>query len=139
MVKVIYKNEKAIYSSRYGKIERRSALKKRSQKKKEKAGFDKNAVMALSFGALNLADYLTTKNILNSGGKEYNPVCDFFIRKKCFGIFKIATTLTGMLSIYVEEKPKIPSKALLGFYGVVVAHNFKEIVQQRRETKMNGA
>ena len=113
-------------------------MKKRSQKKKEKAGFDKNAVMALSFGALNIADYLTTKNILNSGGKEYNPVCDFFIRKKCFGIFKIATTLTGMLSIYMEEKPKFVSKALLGFYGFVVAHNLKEIVQHRREKRGNG-
>lgn len=43
-------------------------MKKRNQKKKEKAGFDKNGVMALSFGALNIADYLTTKKILSSGG-----------------------------------------------------------------------
>lgn len=114
-------------------------MKKRNRKKKEKAGFGKNGVMALSFGALNLADYLTTKIILNSGGGEYNPVVNFFIRRNCFGIFKIATTLTGMLAIYAEEKPRIVSKALLGIYGVVVAHNMKEIVQQRRETKMNGA
>jgi len=114
-------------------------MKKRTQNKKEKSGACKNAVMALSFGALNLADYLTTKNILANGGKEYNPVCDFFIRKNCFGIFKTATTLAGMLSIYTEEKPKIVSKALLGFYGFVVAHNLKEIVKQRRETKRDGA
>ena len=113
-------------------------MKKRSQKKKVKAGLNKNGAVALSFGALNIADYLTTKIILRDGGKEYNPVADFFIRKKCFGIFKITTTLTGMLSIYVEEKPKFVSKALLGFYGFVVAHNLREIVQHRRETKMGG-
>jgi hypothetical protein len=77
--------------------------------------------------------------ILNNGGKEYNPICDFFIRKECFGIFKMATTLAGMLSIYTEEKPKFVSKAMLGFYGFVVAHNLKEIVQHRRGTKRNGA
>jgi hypothetical protein len=113
-------------------------LKKKHQKKKEKAGFDKNAVMALSFGALNLADFLTTKKILKDGGREANPICDFFIRKKCFGTFKIATTLTGLLSIYAEEKPKYVGKALLDFYGFVVGHNLKEIVLQRRETKMGG-
>ena len=103
--------------------------------KKRKSGLDKNEVMALSFGALNIADYLTTKRILNTGGEERNPVANFFIRKNCFGILKIVTTLTGMLSIYVEEKPKIMSKALLGLYGIVVAHNIKEIVQHERELK----
>jgi len=68
-----------------------------------------------------------------------NPLVDFFIRKKCYGIFKTATTLAGMLSIYVEEKPKFVSKALLGLYGFVVAHNMKEVVLHRRETKMDGA
>ncbi len=114
-------------------------MKKRSRKKTEDTGFDENAAMALSFGALNLADYLTTKIILKGGGKECNPICDFFIRKKCFKIFKTVTTLTGMLSIYVEEKPKYVSKGLLGVYGAIVANNLKEIVQQRRETKKNGA
>lgn len=114
-------------------------MKKRNRKKKEKARFGKNGVMALSFGALNIADYLTTKIILNSGGGEYNPVVNFFIGKNCFGIFKIATTLTGMLAIYAEEKPRIVSKTLLGIYGAVVAHNMKEIVLHRRETKRNGA
>jgi hypothetical protein len=103
--------------------------------KKRKSGLDKNGVMALSFGALNIADYLTTKRILDTGGEELNPVANFFIRKNCFGILKIATTLAGMLSIYMEEKPKIISKALLGLYGVVVAHNIKEIVQHERESK----
>jgi hypothetical protein len=103
-------------------------------KKKENTGFDKNGLMALSFGALNVADYMTTRKILNSGGEEYNPIADFFIRKKCFGIFKIAATLAGMLAIYGDEKPKVVSKALLGLYGFVVAHNVKEIVQHGRET-----
>jgi hypothetical protein len=110
-------------------------LKKRNQKKEEKAGFDKNGVMALSFGALSIADYVTTKKILNSGGEEYNPIADFFIRKNCFGIFKTAATLAGMMAIYADEKPKYMSKALLGLYGVVVANNIKEIVQHGRETE----
>ncbi len=104
--------------------------------KKKKSGLDKNGVMSLSFGALNIADYLTTKRILNTGGEELNPIANLFIRKNCFGIVKIATTLAGMLSIYVEEKPKIVSKALLGLYGVVVANNIKEIVQHERELKL---
>lgn len=112
------------------------------KKIKQKSGItvlDKNGVMALSFGALNIADYMTTKRILNTGGEELNPVANSLIRKNCFGIFKIATTMAGMLSIYVEEKPKIVSKALLGLYGFVVAHNIKEIVQHERETRKNNA
>jgi hypothetical protein len=80
---------------------------------------------------------MTTKKILNSGGEEYNPIADFFIRKKCFGIFKIAATLAGMLAIYGDEKPNIMSKTMLGLYGVVVAHNVKEIVQHGRETEQD--
>ena len=99
----------------------------------------KEAVMALSFGALNLADYLTTKRILNTGGEELNPAMNFLIKKKCFGVFKTATTLAGMAAIYSDEKPITMGKALLGFYGVVVGHNVKEIVQHeweiRREKK----
>lgn len=98
-------------------------------KKKKNPVIDKNGVMALSFGALNLADYLTTKRILNTGGEELNPIANFLIRKKCFGAFKIAATLAGMVAIYAEDKPKITSKVLLGVYGAVVAHNIKEIVQ----------
>jgi hypothetical protein len=104
-------------------------------KKEDKTGFDKNWVTALSFGALNVADYMTTKKILSSGGEELNLIADFLMRKKCFGIFKIATTLAGMFVIYVDEKPKIMSKALLGLYGAVVANNIKEIVQHGRETE----
>jgi len=114
-------------------------LKKRNQKKKEKNGFDYNGVMAFSYGALNIADYVTTKKILNSGGEELNPIANFLMRINCFGIFKTAATLAGMMAIYAEEKPNIMSKALLGLYGVVVAHNVKEIAQHRRETKMNDA
>lgn len=108
---------------------------KRENMKKRKIEIDKNGVMALSFGALNLADYLTTKRILYTGGEELNPIADFLIRKKCFGVFKLASTLAGMASIYAEEKPKIMSKVLLGFYGVMVAHNIKEIVQHEIEKR----
>ena len=109
-------------------------MKKSNQKRKEKAGLDKNGVMALSFGALNLADYMTTKKILSSGGEEYNPVADFLIRKNGFGIFKIAVTLAGMLAIYAGGMPKAMSKALLGLYGFVVANNMKEIIQHEKGT-----
>lgn len=91
--------------------------------------------MALSFGALNLADYLTTKRILNTGGDEYNPVANFLVKKKCLGLFKTATTLVGMCAIYDDEEPKTISKALLGFYAVVVGHNVKEIVQHQWEIR----
>jgi hypothetical protein len=57
-------------------------MKKRHKKKKGNVGFDNNRVMALSFGALNIADYMTTKKILSSGGEEYNPVADFLMRKE---------------------------------------------------------
>ena len=108
---------------------------KKKNRKKEKIEIDKNGVMALSFGALNLADYLTTRRILNTGGEELNPIADFLIRKKCFGAFKLASTLAGMTAIYTDDKPKITSKVLLGFYGAVVAHNIKEIVQHEREVR----
>lgn len=95
----------------------------------------KEAIMALSFGVLNLADYLTTKKILSTGGDEYNPVANFLIKKKCLGLFKTATTLAGMSAIYDDEEPKTISKALLGFYAVVVGHNVKEIVQHEWEIR----
>jgi len=103
--------------------------------KKKKTAMDKNDVMALSFGALNLVDYLTTRRILNTGGDEYNPAVRFLTGKKCFGLFKTAATLTGMLAIHAEDEPKSVSKALLGFYGFVVAHNLKEIVMREREIR----
>jgi len=108
---------------------------KKNYAKKRKSQIDKDEIMALSFGALNLADYLTTKRILNTGGEELNPIADYLIRKKCFGAFKLASTLAGMASVYVEDKPKTVSKALLGFYSFVVAHNIKEIVQHEREIR----
>lgn len=77
-------------------------MTKKKRAKKAKPAIGKNTMMALSFGALNLADYMTTRKILNSGGEEYNPVTDFLMSKNCFGIFKIATTLTGMLAIYAD-------------------------------------
>lgn len=110
---------------------------KKKRINKRKLEIDKNGIMALSFGALNLADYLTTRRILNTGGEELNPIADFLIRKKCFGIFKTVSTLAGMASIYEEDEPKYMSKALLGFYAFVVGHNIKEIVQHEREIRRN--
>ena len=110
---------------------------KKNYVKKRKSQIDKDEIMALSFGALNLADYLTTRRIINTGGEELNPIANFLIRKKCFGAFKIASTMAGMTLIYFEEKPKIAGKVMLGFYGAVVAHNIKEIVlHERRNDNM---
>lgn len=92
-----------------------------------------NMAMALAFGALNVADYMTTRRILNTGGEEVNPIAAFFIRKNCFGAFKAAVTLTGMLTIYEGDDPKIAGKVLLGFYGFVVAHNVREILRHEIE------
>ena len=96
---------------------------------------NKDVVMALSFGALNLADYLTTRRILNTGGEELNPVADFFIRKKCLGAVKTVTTLGGMLGLYAEETPKTVGMASIVVYGAIVAHNIKEIVQHEIEIR----
>ena len=101
---------------------------KKNYAKKSKSQIDKDEIMALSFGVLNLADYLRTRRILNTGGEELNPIVEFLIRKNCFGIFKAVSTLAGMAAIYMEEDPKIAGKVLLSFYGFVVAHNIKEIV-----------
>lgn len=109
-------------------------LKKKNRKIEKKLP-DKNPGMALAYAALNVADYLTTRRILNTGGEELNPIADFLIRKKCFGMFKIAATLGGMFVIHEEDEPAIVSKALLGFYGYLVAHNIREIVQHEREIK----
>lgn len=96
---------------------------------------DKDAVISLSFGALNLADYLATRRILSTGGEELNPVADFLMRKKCFGVFKTVTTLAGMVTIYSDELPETVSKALLGYYGIIVGLNVKEIVQYEWEIR----
>jgi hypothetical protein len=80
-------------------------------KKKEKEESGNNLGMALSYGALNIADYVTTKKILNTGGEELNPIANFFIKRNCFGIFKTAATLAGMLAIYGDEKPNIMSNS----------------------------
>lgn len=106
---------------------------KKKNTKNEKSEIDNDEIMALSFGVLNLADYLTTRRILNTGGEELNPVANFLIRKNCFGIFKTVSTLAGMAAIYMEEEPKITSKALLSIYAFVVAHNIKEIVQHEMQ------
>lgn len=96
--------------------------------KKKISKINKNSVMAFSFGVLNLADYLTTRRILNTGGEELNPIVNFLIRKKCFGIFKTISTLAGMAAIYGEDRSRIADKALLGFYTFIVGNNIKEIV-----------
>ena len=85
--------------------------------------------MALSFGDLNLADYFTTRRILNTGGEELNPITNFLLRKNGFGIFKTILTLAGMAAIYMEDnEPRIVGKALLVFYAFIVTHNITGIV-----------
>lgn len=87
---------------------------------------------AASYVALNLADYLTTKKILKEGGYEYNPIARFLIKKKCFGVFKIISTLMGVTAIYLDEKPKTHSKTLIGIYSFVVANNLNQIMQHKK-------
>ena len=78
--------------------------------KKKKSEINKDGVMALSFGVLNIADYLTTRRILNTGGEELNPIANFLIRKNCFGIFKAISTLAGIAIIYGEINLKLQAK-----------------------------
>ena len=101
--------------------------KKRTGEKRNK--IDKNVALALTFGALNIADYLTTKRILKNGGVELNPFVNFLIKHKCFGVYKTFSTLAGAFSILIEEKPKKMTKLLILIYSFVVAHNIKEIVK----------
>jgi hypothetical protein len=107
--------------------------KKRS--KKDKPVIGKNTIMALSFGALNLADYLTTRKILNSGGEELNPIADFLIKKNLWGFTKIVTAVIGMYLTYKDKEISLLSKAAVGSYGIVVGHNLKEIVRHKRDSK----
>ena len=92
----------------------------------------KNKGAALTFAALNVADYITTKKILKDGGEELNPIVRFFIKKKCFGLLKFVTTLLGIATICNDEKPKISTKTLLTMYSLVVSSNVNQIIQQEK-------
>jgi Na+/serine symporter len=90
------------------------------------------AAMALSFAILNTADYLTTKKLLKDGGEELNPIVRFFIKKKCFGLLKIVTTILGVATIYRDAKPKAATKTLISIYGLVVSSNINQIIQYNK-------
>jgi len=99
--------------------------------KKNNPTIGKNAVMALSFGALNLADYMTTKYILNSGGEELNPIARFLMKRNLWGFSKIVTATVGMLLAYQDKNVGITTKLMVGSYGYLVGHNLKEIVTHK--------
>jgi hypothetical protein len=90
------------------------------------------AAMAVSFAILNTADYLTTKKLLKNGGRELNPIVNFFIKKKCFGLLKIITTILGMTTIYHDTKSKKSTKVLLSVYSLVVSSNINQIIQDNK-------
>ena len=90
------------------------------------------AVMAISFVVLNTADYLTTKKLLKDGGQELNPVAKFFIKKKCFGLLKIVTSILGVVAIYHDKETKTSTKTLLSVYGLAVSSNINQIIQQNK-------
>ena len=96
---------------------------------------NKEAASAISFAILNTADYLTTKKLLKDGGKELNPIVNFFIKKKCFGILKIVSTIIGMATIYYDQKPKVTTKTLLSLYGFVVSSNINQIILQQKSDR----
>ena len=54
---------------------------KNKRQNKGKASSDKNPETAQTSITLNVADYITTKRTLNTGGEELNPVAYFLIRK----------------------------------------------------------
>ena len=96
--------------------------------KKKISKINDDGIMALSFGVLNVADYLTTRRILKTGVEELNPIANFLLKKNCFGIFKTISTLVGIAAIYGEDKPNYVGKTLLIYYAFIVGHNIKEIV-----------
>jgi len=108
-------------------------LKKLTEKAKPAMG--KHSIMALSFGVLNLADYMTTSKILKGGGEELNPIANFLMKRNLWGITKIVATTMGMHSIYKDKDISVFSKAMVGLYGIMVAHNLKEIVRHAKYSK----
>jgi hypothetical protein len=103
--------------------------------KKASPVIGKNTLMTLSFGALNLADYMTTKKILNTGGEELNPIANFLMKRNLWGFTKILTAVIGMYLTYKDKEVSILSKVAVGSYGIVVGHNLKEIVKHKKELK----
>lgn len=95
----------------------------------------KNSVGALTYGMLNIADYATTKYILKTGGHEVNPIVRFLIKKKCFGIFKIFTTILGMSMIYHEDPPQTSGKIINSLYGAVVTNNVSQIMKHKKSLR----
>ena len=93
---------------------------------------ENNKISAVSFAILNTADYLTTKKLLKDGGRELNPIVNFFIKKKKFGLFKIITTIIGMSTIYYDKEPKVSTKILLSLYSFVVSSNINQIIQDNK-------
>ncbi len=96
---------------------------------------EKNETLALSFIALNIADYYTTKKILKIGGKELNPIVRIAIKFKCFGLAKTVITMLGALSIYSEKNPHPSSKSLVGLYSLAVSNNIIQILKNNLNQK----
>jgi hypothetical protein len=90
-----------------------------------------NEKMALSYIALNLADYCTTKYLLKHGGQELNPIARFLMKKKRFGLFKFISTAIGSSIMYFEDQPEESSKTIIGIYSAVVLNNFIQILKYK--------
>lgn len=92
----------------------------------------KNESLSILYGILNLLDYLTTKKILKNGGYEKNPIANFLIKKKIFGVSKTISTAMGMTSIYSDDEQSNITKGLIGIYGLVVFNNLIQILKQKK-------
>jgi len=76
-------------------------------------------------------DIWTTKTILDSGGKELNPVMKFFMDK--LGVLKALFLIKGLFlglvayGIIMNAVSPILLGVLCVVYAVVVAHNWKHL------------
>lgn len=89
-------------------------------------------IEAAIYGLLNIADYVTTKEILKNGGEELNPIARFLMKYKCFGIVKCFSTIATIGMMAEEDSSKSVNRSLIGLYSFVVLNNINVILRQRK-------
>ena len=104
------------------------------EKKKKRSDWIYNGLEA-SYIGLNIADYITTRQAMEKGAWEANPIMRPFVKNKpAFASIKAGATLTTLyLSRKVKkEKPKVAFGLLIIgnlVYGYLANHNYKVNLQ----------
>ena len=105
-----------------------------AQEKNKRTDWIYNGLEA-SYIGLNIADYITTRQAMEKGAWEANPIMRPFVKNKpAFASIKAGATLTT-LYLYrkvKKEKPKVAFGLLLAlniFYGHIVNNNYQVKLQ----------